>query len=260
MYRVITLLLMLILMSVSVGMGSAQTSSNTVPPAPPTVWTGQFYSNPILDGEPAFVINTSTVMFDWSTTAPGPNFPADNFSVRWGANPIFAAGTYRFYLRADDSARVTIDFQNVILNTLDAPRPFDILTADVTLTQGVHHLQIDYVENSIHAVLFFSWEPLSTTQMASNSLTGLIVPPVYSISTPISNGSVNAYRLNVRTGPGLNFERFVRLLRDTGVLIIGRNADALWLKIQLADGRTGWVAARFLTTTINMRLLPVLTQ
>jgi len=71
---------------------------------------------------------------------------------------------------------------------------------------------------------------------------------------------VNAYRLNIRTGPGPNFERFARLLRETGVLIIRRNADASWLKIQVADGRTGWVTARWITPTINLRLLPVLTQ
>jgi hypothetical protein len=65
--------------------------------------------------------------------------------------------------------------------------------------------------------------------------------------TPTVAGIVQSLqRVNVRTGPGENFESFDSLAPGTGVQIIGQTADGAWFNVRLEDGREGWMAARLL--------------
>ncbi len=70
-------------------------------------------------------------------------------------------------------------------------------------------------------------------------------------------GIVTASALNVRLGPGVHFRSIARLTRGTGVNLSGRNVAGNWLLVQLADGRTGWVNASFISTGFPISSLPV---
>lgn len=75
-------------------------------------------------------------------------------------------------------------------------------------------------------------------------------------STPL--GHVNVRYLNVRAGPGYNYQIINGLRWDTTVTLLGRNAAGSWLQVYLADdNRNGWVSARYIYTTYPIGLLPV---
>lgn len=52
------------------------------------------------------------------------------------------------------------------------------------------------------------------------------------------------YELNVRGGPGTNFDALSRIPAGSVVQIVGRTNDSSWLQVN-ANGVTGWVSAQF---------------
>ncbi|MBN1284095.1 MAG: LysM peptidoglycan-binding domain-containing protein [Anaerolineae bacterium] len=67
---------------------------------------------------------------------------------------------------------------------------------------------------------------------------------------------VNAYRLNVRSGPGADFPVVGQLVYDQQVHLVGRNAEASWVQLY---GEVGsyWVNARYISTVYNIWNLPI---
>lgn len=63
-------------------------------------------------------------------------------------------------------------------------------------------------------------------------------PPLGSLT-----GVVLAYRLNVRMGPGINFERIGRLTYKSVVILLCRNRRGTWFQVQLTSNRKAWVSA-----------------
>lgn len=121
------------------------------------VWNLQFYSNPYLIGDSARTATwNGPLTLDWGTTSPGDGVPDNGFSMRAGSNPYFAAGTYRFNVLADDGVSVTVDDQ-MLVNTYDNGQPAVQLTADVTLTEGNHRVQVNYREAEGLAYVFVNW-------------------------------------------------------------------------------------------------------
>ena len=72
-----------------------------------------------------------------------------------------------------------------------------------------------------------------------------------------ASASVNAYYLNVRSGPGVGFGVVGTLGQGDGVSMIGRNFDASWVEIVLPVGTRGWVNAGWLTPSIPVINLPI---
>ncbi len=78
------------------------------------------------------------------------------------------------------------------------------------------------------------------------------IPPTATLSetptmTPTVFGIVNATQaINVRQGPGTEFDILTALPAGEGVQIIGQNGDGSWFNIRLEDGREGWIASRFI--------------
>jgi N-acetylmuramoyl-L-alanine amidase len=84
---------------------------------------------------------------------------------------------------------------------------------------------------------------------------GLITPlPVLADADPWA--SVSAATLNVRSGPGLEFEVVVTLNKGTLVTVLGRSANRLWAKI-LVEGAEGWANTGRLKISIPLSFLPV---
>ncbi|MCL4266289.1 MAG: hypothetical protein KJ069_23990 [Anaerolineae bacterium] len=119
-------------------------------------WRGEYWANKNLSGTPTLVRNDQKIDFNWGFTAPAPGLPDEQFSARWTRTINFAAGTYRFYVRADDGVRVLVDGQRIIdmwrLN--DGRRIFQ---ADMTL-QGNHTVVVEYYEETIAAEIHFWYE------------------------------------------------------------------------------------------------------
>jgi LysM repeat protein len=59
--------------------------------------------------------------------------------------------------------------------------------------------------------------------------------------------TVTAYALNVREGPGMNYQAFAWLRRGEVVELTGyRDSAAAWVQVRLPRGMVGWASARYL--------------
>ncbi|GAB4323107.1 MAG: hypothetical protein Kow00117_11720 [Phototrophicales bacterium] len=122
------------------------------------VWRLEVFDNPYFIGNPVIDRNESRVAFYWGAGSPGTGIPNDNFTARISTDVFLPAGTYRFYLLADDGANVVLDFNRSIVNTYNNPRPGEIISSDLTLGAGTYHIQIDYIEYDLNAYIYFGWE------------------------------------------------------------------------------------------------------
>jgi uncharacterized protein YgiM (DUF1202 family) len=133
------------------------------------VWSGEFYNNVILQGPAVLARQDTSIAFDWGNGSPGIGVNADNFSARWGTDPFFQAGTYRFWALADDKVRVYVDYNNApVIDTFNSPAVAQIVAADLAISQGVHHVQVDYQEAAGNAYVFVTWANLATNPTGPN--------------------------------------------------------------------------------------------
>ena len=137
---------------------------------------GEYFDNPELAGEPAFVRRDVRVDFDWQDRAPGgstsPGYQrvgADNFSVRWTGQvvPKFSE-TYTFHLTGDDGARLWVrpageSFTwNLLVDAWDVPVAYPV-TADFLMTSGrPYDIRVEYREAEGTATARLAWSGPST--------------------------------------------------------------------------------------------------
>lgn len=220
------------------------TRISTPPPPPSSAWRAEYFSNASLAGQPVVVRDESAVNYNWGYGTPAPQVPVDRFSARWTANLNLPAGRYRFSATSDDGVRVFVNNQLIIDAWFD--RPAQTSTAEFTSPGGLLPVRIEYYENELLAEMRFSY-----TQLSGSPGTGGPFP---------GTGTVTAYRLNVRTGPGTNFAVIARLSTGNVVSLTGfRNADATWVQVSLPNGTGGWVSALYLRTSIPVSSLTPIT-
>ncbi|MEP6986710.1 MAG: LysM peptidoglycan-binding domain-containing protein [Chloroflexota bacterium] len=85
----------------------------------------------------------------------------------------------------------------------------------------------------------------------------LIVPAAGVMAQAGSLAAVNTGRLNVRTGPGIQFKDITSLPYNTTVTLIGKASKGTWVQVQLTSGQQGWVNSTLLRTYADLSLLPV---
>lgn len=86
----------------------------------------------------------------------------------------------------------------------------------------------------------------------SNTFTPTVTPPVL--------GSVNTVQsINVRSGPGVNFEAIAVLRPATRVEVLGLNTSGAWLNIRMEDGTEGWVSTTLIRIQPTATPFPSLT-
>jgi len=120
-------------------------------------WYAQYYNNPTLSGTPVLSRYEGNISFNWGTGTPAAEVQADNFSARFAADIAFQAGTYRFFMLADDNARVTFNFSQTVIDTFGTGQVGQTVSGDVVIgAAGVYHIQIDYREVESNAFLYFS--------------------------------------------------------------------------------------------------------
>ncbi|MFW5692020.1 MAG: PA14 domain-containing protein, partial [Chloroflexota bacterium] len=135
-------------------------------------WQVQYFDNLYFLGNPVLTETRDEVNLDWGTGSPGSGVPADNFTARVSTDVFFPAGSYRFYMLADDGATVTFNFQSEVIDTFYQPRPGEIISGDITVDRAsVYHIQIDYRELEGEAYLYFDYES------TADGVTGPDFPP-----------------------------------------------------------------------------------
>src|SRR5437762_1452092 len=72
-------------------------------------WSGQYWTNADLSGNPAVTRTDQAINFNWQTGSPDAAIPVDNFSARWTLSTTFTGGLYHFRLGSDDGSRFFID-------------------------------------------------------------------------------------------------------------------------------------------------------
>jgi len=225
------------------------------PPYPGTQsdqWYGEYYANMNLQGSPSFVRldGMSGINFNWNRTSPAANFPRDNFSARWTRRVYFPGRPYIFYISADDGVRLYIDSTLI----LDEWRPQSLTTFRkvVDLTEGYHVLRLEYFQQNYEAQISMTWDP-PNGQVPPLRPGGSVQPPP---SSNVRATVTNASFLNVRAGPGINFDVLTVASRGDTFQALGRNADSSWLRVN-AGGTIGWVNTFYVTVNGNMLALPV---
>lgn len=91
-------------------------------------------------------------------------------------------------------------------------------------------------------------------QAAENSST-TAQQEVSSIVQLNTTGVVTVSRLNMRTGPSINDSIMHVLWQGNKVKVIGQSGD--WYRIQLSDGRTGWVFSEYLQVDLSQQKINI---
>lgn len=92
------------------------------------------------------------------------------------------------------------------------------------------------------------------------ALLALLAPAALAFAQAGSGLITGVSRLNVRSGPGVGYPVVVVLDAGANVGLLGRNADASWVQIQLAGGVQGWVNARYVAGNVPIGNLLVTLQ
>lgn len=223
---------------------------------PPTGgWRGEYYNNTLFAGPPNLVRTDPEINFDWALESPAQQaIVADRFAVRWTNTLNLTPGRYRFVTTTDDGVRLWINDVLRIDQWHSQTSLAHETEVDVT---GPTAVKMEYYDEIGLAEARLFWErtialpiqPASQTAASSGSMSGQDVVPIATV--------FNANALNVRSGPGMTYEPFTYLARDQQVTMLARSATTGWIKVQLADGRSGWVANGYLLTTYPLISLPV---
>ena len=106
--------------------------------------------------------------------------------------------------------------------------------------------------------------PSTTSTTPTKLQTSKYTPTPTPIFTPIKPtssptrffvGVVTIENLNVRQGPGIVYGFEGAVYENDEVIILGRSSNGDWLKVDTLDGRTGWVASRYIDTLVNIESL-----
>ncbi|MCZ7672009.1 MAG: PA14 domain-containing protein [Chloroflexi bacterium] len=229
----------------------------TTPPAPTLPgWTGTYYNNTSLYGPAAMVRQDPEINFIWGSSSPQPNVVnADRFSVRWTNSHDFPAGRYRFTTYVDGGVRLWVNEQLLIDEWQDPYKTVSHANV-IDLPGGAVPLRMEFFDDigQAEARLVVTAENGGTTAVSSP-------PPSSSTPTlaPMTAQVVNARALNVRSGPGMDFEPFTYLSRGQIVALTGcRNTG--WIEIRLPDGSTGWVGGSYLAGNFSYNALQTCLQ
>jgi uncharacterized protein YkwD/chitodextrinase len=126
------------------------------PPPTSGMFTGCYYNNPNLDGNPALVRMDSQINFDWGAGTPDKSITSYDFSVRWQGYFDFAPGTYAFNTIASDGVRLYIDGNLVLDRWRD--QAGTTYTNLLSLASGQHLLTLEYYEHTGWPTAHLTWQ------------------------------------------------------------------------------------------------------
>ncbi len=231
----------------------------------PTPWTAEYFANADLSGAPAFTttLPASGINQNWGTNSPGGSVPADNWSARFTRSlnvpDGVPEGMYLFMARADDNFRLTID-TTVIIDKWDTFAANEISTAEVALLNGPHTIKFEYRDRDAGALAFLTWSP-PNGQNPTLGVDGQGVPITGvsgqgGLAGATLTAKVNVPTLNVRSEPSTSASVITRITQDSVYSAVARTPDNQWIQIWLDATTRGWVAARYVTLSGDINLLP----
>lgn len=118
-------------------------------------FTGCYFSNVTLSGEPALVRTDPQINFDWGGNPPDRSVARGSFSVQWRGNFEFARGIYTFSTLTSDGMRLYIDGALILDHWND--QAATQYTVSQTLSQGSHVIMVQYYEESGLSTAHVSW-------------------------------------------------------------------------------------------------------
>ena len=120
------------------------------------VFTGCYYDNTSLTGNPAFVRTDSQINFDWGSGSPDESLSSSGYSVRWRGDFTFAGGDYTFTATTSDGIRVFID--GSILLDAWRDQPASQYSFRQSLAQGTHRVEVEYYTRNGMSSAHLSWQ------------------------------------------------------------------------------------------------------
>jgi len=151
-------------------------------------WVGRYYNTPNLDGAIILKRDDLAIDFDWGYGSPASEVNPDNFSIDWTRNVAFPiASTYIFTAVVDDGVRIYIDGSPTsVLDNFDTNGSRTI-TGSVSLSAGVHAVEVQYVERTGQAKMQLSWAPVSAAPTPTSAITppSLTITPIPLTLTPL---------------------------------------------------------------------------
>jgi chitodextrinase len=205
--------------------------AGSCPPPATGAFTGCYFNNMTLSGNPVFVRTDPEINFYWGNISPDSSLQPGNFSIRWQGNFTFNQGNYVFTATTSDGMRLYVD-GNLIIDRWRDQAPF-VYTRSQTLSQGSHLIVVEYYEHTngataqvfwqnsspapqIPAISSFTAAPASTTAgqpvtLAWNvsgataiSIDNGVGDVTNSTATAVSPTQTTTYKLTASNGVGAN--------------------------------------------------------
>ncbi len=102
---------------------------------------------------------------------------------------------------------------------------------------------------------------LTPTQTLTPTPTSTPLPtptPAPPSATPVIAGEATlAFDSNLREGPGTDTQIVVYLLAGQPLIVLGRDRQGNWLRVETADGHSGWVATTQIEPGLDIQPLPI---
>jgi uncharacterized protein YraI len=167
---------------------------------------------------------------------------------------------------------VVFTFQDVLSLKAEAPStPVAVVTAgrlNVRSGPSVAYPVIDVVDQGDQLTLLgrnadASWAQISLTGGGQGWVgTRYLDPSIPLSDLPVTGqtdpyGVVGTSALNLRAGPGYQYDVLRVVYYGQGVSLQGRNADASWIWVKLPDGTEGWLGSLYLLSNVPLSSLPL---
>src|SRR5258708_5003818 len=174
--------------------------------------------------------------------------PADN-------SEVIINTEVQVYVRAVDKVGVTrieMRVDNLIVDTAASPDANGTTSMDSILSwtptsSGPHVIQVVAFRGTVQGN---PQQITLTVRDTAAQVTTPAVSPQYLTASPTSNPTcrvrVNTDNLNVRTGPGINYDRITTLSVGSEVPVTGSTFDRSWFQVDV-QGLTGWVSGFYVT-------------
>ncbi len=154
----------------------------------------------------------------------------------------------------DPGAFITVTAS--LLNVRSGPGPTAAIQGRLSAGQRVYLIG----QSTDGTWLNIRWQYGNGWVQARYTSAGDAAPTTDASGAPVTelsaSGVVNAGTLNVRSGPGVNYEIIGSVVGGELLPILGRSSDGLWYNVQTVFGE-GWVSARYLITRNEFGNAPV---
>ncbi len=136
----------------------------------------------------------------------------------------------------------------------------------VILVVVVVFAQLKATSTNANPVEVAAIDPLLTPQSTQpvDTPAALVLPPgssepSTSDTAPMFAGdaTVNAKTLNMRTGPGTQYELVAAFASGTRLSLLGKDSSGAWVNVKSAEGQVGWMSAKYLTLSVPIENVPV---